>query len=85
MTYLEQGTTAYRKSSLALFAGAFVTFAILYSTQPLLPEFTREFNISPTLASLSLSVTTITLAVFMLLRVCAVEAGGEGCRKKNPA
>lgn len=67
MGYIQQGTPAFRKSNLAFFAAGFNTFAILYSTQPLLPEFTREFHISPTMASLSLSMTTISLAVSMLV------------------
>ncbi|KQL48447.1 MFS transporter [Brevibacillus choshinensis] len=66
MGYIQQGTAAFRKSNLAFFAAGFNTFAILYSTQPLLPEFSKEFHVSPTMASLSLSVTTIALAVSML-------------------
>jgi MFS transporter, YNFM family, putative membrane transport protein len=67
MSYIQRGTPAFRKATFALFAGGFTTFAILYSTQPLLPNFSREFHISPTVASLSLSVTTLTMAVSMLL------------------
>lgn len=66
MNYIQRGTKTFRKTTLALFFGGLCTFAILYSTQPLLPEFSREFNISPSVASLSLSVTTITLAISML-------------------
>lgn len=67
MGYIRQGTSAFRKTNLAFFAAGFNTFAILYSTQPLMPEFTKEFHISPTTASLSLSLTTISLAVSMLV------------------
>lgn len=67
MSYIKQGTSTFRKANLALFAGGFNTFAILYSTQPLMPEFSKEFHISPTTASLSLSVTTVALAIGMLL------------------
>ena len=66
MSYIQKGTVAFRKTSMALFFGGFSTFAIMYSTQPLLPEFSREFHIAPAVASLSLSVTTIALAVSML-------------------
>lgn len=66
MGYIQQGTEGFRKSNLAFFAAGFNTFAILYSTQPLMPEFTKEFNISPTMASLPLSLTTISLAISML-------------------
>lgn len=67
MGYIQQGTAAFRKSNLAFFAAGFNTFAILYSTQPLLPVFSAEFHIAPAMASLSLSVTTIALAVSMLV------------------
>lgn len=67
MSYIQRGTTEFRKASTALFAGGFNTFAILYSTQPIMPYLSKEFHISPTVASLSLSVTTIALAISMLL------------------
>lgn len=66
MSYIQKGTNEFRNASIALFAGGFNTFAILYSTQPIMPELSREFHISPTVASLSLSVTTIALAFSML-------------------
>lgn len=66
MEHIKKGTKAFRKTNIAFFAAGFNTFAILYSTQPLMPEFTKDFGVSPTMASLSLSVTTISLAVSML-------------------
>ncbi|MCK6255453.1 MFS transporter [Fictibacillus sp. KIGAM418] len=67
MSYIQQGTPLFRKTSMAFFAAGFNTFAILYCVQPLMPEFTKEFSITPTTASMSLSVTTIVLAVSMLI------------------
>ncbi|APM40860.1 MFS transporter [Clostridium kluyveri] len=67
MNYIQKDTREFRMVSIALFAGGFNTFAILYSTQPLMPYLSREFAISPTVASLSLSVTTCILAVSMLI------------------
>lgn len=67
MDYIQKGTREFRLTSIALFAGGFNTFAILYSTQPLMPYLSKEFGVSPTIASLSLSVVTCTLAVSMLL------------------
>lgn len=67
MSYIQKGTREFRYASIALFAGGFNTFAILYCTQPLMPYLSKEFGISPTIASLSLSITTCTLAVSMLL------------------
>lgn len=77
MSYLERGTSGFRKANIALFAGGLNTFAILYSTQPLMPEFSREFQISPLVASLSMSVTTIALAISMLLVGSLSEAWGR--------
>lgn len=67
MSYIQPGTPLFRKTSFAFFAAGFNTFAILYCVQPLLPEFTKEFAINPTTASLSLSITTIVLAISMLI------------------
>ncbi|WP_427127849.1 MFS transporter (plasmid) [Priestia megaterium] len=67
MSYIQQGTKIYRRTSFSFFAAGFNTFAILYCAQPLMLEFTTEFNISPTTASLSLSITTIALAISMLI------------------
>jgi YNFM family putative membrane transporter len=64
--YIRQGTREFWRASTALFAGGFSTFAILYCTQPLMPEFTREFQAAPASASLSVSAATITMAVSML-------------------
>ncbi|OOV88986.1 MFS transporter [Oceanospirillum linum] len=65
-TAIQRHQPDFWKASLALFSGAFVTFANLYSTQPLLPLLAREFNISPAAASLSLSVATASLAMALL-------------------
>ncbi|MFT9493826.1 MFS transporter [Anaerosolibacter sp.] len=77
MGYIEKGTKEFLDTNVALFAGGFNTFAILYSTQPILPYLTKEFGISPTMASLSLSVTTITLAVSMLVMGSLSEVWGR--------
>ncbi|MCG7339175.1 MFS transporter [Staphylococcus sp. ACRSN] len=64
--YVEKGTKAYAKIIIALFISGFTIFSILYSVQPLIPHFTKSFNVSETVASLALSVTTLTLALAML-------------------
>lgn len=55
-----------RAPNIVLFAGGFVTFSLLYSVQPLLPAFAREFGVNPATSSLALSVTTGALAFSML-------------------
>src|SRR5436190_13988150 len=77
MAYLEQGSAAFWRANLALFLGGWVTFACLYSTQPVLPALTAEFGVPPALASLSVSVTTATLAVMMLLAASLSDAWGR--------
>lgn len=76
-SHLRRGTASYRNASLALFAGAFITYAVMYCTQPLLPIYTREFHITPAEASLSISVTTSALAIAMLLAGSLSEAWGR--------
>ncbi|MDQ0197978.1 MFS transporter [Neobacillus ginsengisoli] len=77
MSYIQQGTPIFRKTSFAFFAAGFNTFAILYCVQPLMPEFTRDFSISPTIASFSLSITTMVLAISMLVFGSLSESWGR--------
>ena len=77
MTKLIKGTKQFQLANLALFSAGFITFANLYITQPLMPEFTKEFGISPAVASLSLSVATLALAFSLLLFGSLSEAWGR--------
>ncbi|MCD7035825.1 MFS transporter [Metabacillus sp. GX 13764] len=77
MEYIQQGSSAFKKANLALFAGGFCTFANLYCVQPLLPEFTQTFHITPAQASLSLSFTTLALAISMLIAGSLSDAAGR--------
>ncbi|HEX9079001.1 MAG TPA: MFS transporter [Desulfuromonadaceae bacterium] len=61
------GTASFRRANLALFCAGFVTFVTLYDVQPLLPLFSREFNVPPAVGSLPLSVSTAALAISMLV------------------
>ncbi len=78
MTFIQPHTKAYRKASLALFISGFVTFATLYTTQPLLPLFSEEFHIFA-VASLTLSISTAVLA-FSLLAAASLS---DGFGRKN--
>ena len=77
MGYIQKGTPSFRNTNLAFFAAGFSTYANLYCVQPLLPEFTKEFNLSPAYASLSLSLTTLTLAIAMLITGSISESWGR--------
>jgi len=60
-----RGEGRFWRISVALFLGAFATFALLYCVQPIMPAFARTFSLSPAMASLSLSAATGVLAVAM--------------------
>ncbi|MDP9457490.1 MAG: MFS transporter [Actinomycetota bacterium] len=75
--HLRRGTPELRRANLALFVAGLATFAMLYCTQPLLPTFSAEFGVTPAVASLSLSVTTATLAGALILAGSFSEAWGR--------
>ncbi|GAF19784.1 LOW QUALITY PROTEIN: permease [Bacillus sp. JCM 19046] len=77
LDYIREGTSSFKKVNLALFIAGVNTFAILYCVQPLLEAFTREFSVSPSVSSLALSVTTIFLAVSMLVMGSLSEVWGR--------
>ena len=55
------GDPEYRRISVALFGAGLATFALLYSTQPLLPELARAFSVSAGQSALSVSLSTVGL------------------------
>ena len=61
------GDAGYRRITVALFAAGVATFALIYSTQALLPEFTRAFSVSAAQSTLTVSLTTIGLGVALLV------------------
>jgi MFS transporter, YNFM family, putative membrane transport protein len=75
--YLRRGTLEIRRANLALFVAGLATFAMLYCTQPLLPTFSTVFNLTPAVASLSLSVSTATLAAALVVTGSLSEAWGR--------
>lgn len=77
MTYIQKDSGSFRKACIALAFGGFVTFANLYTTQPLLPVFSQEFSISPTLASLALSLSTGMLAIMLILAAILSDRFGK--------
>jgi len=65
--YLERGSRAYWRASLALLFAGYATFSLLYCVQPLLPEFTKAFGVSPAVSALAVSVSTAALAVAIFI------------------
>jgi YNFM family putative membrane transporter len=49
-----------------MFAAGVATFGLLYCVQPLMPEFSRQFEVTAAQSALSLSLTSAVLAVTML-------------------
>ncbi|MEV6960065.1 MFS transporter [Streptomyces sp. NPDC051207] len=60
------GGPGYRRMSLALFLAGVATFALLYSTQALLPLISGGFGVSASDASWTVAAATGGLAVFVL-------------------
>ncbi|WPB57138.1 MFS transporter [Xylophilus sp. GOD-11R] len=63
--------------SLALFLAGFSTFSLIYCVQPLLPEFSVEFGVTPATSSLALSLTTALLAISIVCAGMVSEALGR--------
>ncbi|WP_329005169.1 MFS transporter [Kribbella sp. NBC_00709] len=71
------GDPEYRKLSVALFAAGLATFALLYSTQPLLPELVDAFHVSPSQSAFSVSFATFGLGLALLVAGPASEVLGR--------
>lgn len=75
--HLKRGTREYRRSSRAIFATGFMTFAMLYIVQGIMPSISRDFSVSPATASLTLSLTTLPLAVAVIVASSWSEGRGR--------
>jgi YNFM family putative membrane transporter len=74
---VRSGDPGYRRIAVALFAAGVATFALLYSTQALLPELARSFHVSAAQSTLSLSLATAGLGVALLVAGPASEVLGR--------
>ncbi|MGW1880963.1 MFS transporter [Streptomyces sp. NPDC001970] len=63
---LAPGLPGYRRMSFALFAAGVATFALLYSTQALLPAVSAGFGVTASAASWTVSAATGALALCVL-------------------
>lgn len=66
MTGYRAGEPGYRRVVLALFFAGVATFALLYSTQAVLPELSAAFGVTPAQSAWSVSLATIGLGVALL-------------------
>lgn len=76
-THLTRGSAGYRRATLALFCAGFATFAMLYCVQPLLPLLAAHFRVSAASSSLALSLTTLSLALCLLISGALAESWGR--------
>jgi MFS transporter, YNFM family, putative membrane transport protein len=76
-TRVRHGTAAFRRTNLAMFAGGLATFGLLYCVQPLMPEFSAQFQVSAAESALSLSLTSAVVAVTMLFAGPLSDAWGR--------
>jgi YNFM family putative membrane transporter len=63
---IQERTSRFWAATIALSLGAFLVFSNLHLTQPILPLVAKEFGVSPTQASLTISLVTLFLSLFLL-------------------
>jgi YNFM family putative membrane transporter len=63
---VKKESKSFLQINIAFFIAGFTIFTVLYCVQPLMPYFVEHFAVSETKASLSLSVSTFTLAISLL-------------------
>lgn len=66
-----------RQASRVLFVAGFLTFTMIYVAQGLLPAVSADFGVSPASASLTLSLTTLPLAVALVVAASWSEGHGR--------
>ncbi|MDD4599447.1 Inner membrane transport protein YnfM [bioreactor metagenome] len=69
-SYIQKGTPQYWRAISALFLGSLAAFGVIYCTQPLIPVFSREFNLTPAVSSLAMSFASGGMAVAMFAIAC---------------
>lgn len=74
---IEKGTTAFRRTNGALFLGGFATFSLLHCVQPILPVLSHRYGVSAAESSLALSISTLMLAIGLLLTGPLSDAWGR--------
>ena len=61
------GEAGFRRIAVALFGAGLATFALLYSTQPLLPALARAFGVTAGQSALTVSACTVGLGLALLV------------------
>jgi len=66
MNQIKIGSREHKLIMISMIIGSIVSFAIMYSPQPLISLFADEYHVSPSLASSSVCLTTIALGFGLL-------------------
>lgn len=77
MNHIEVGSRKHRLVMLSMLIGSIISFAIMYSPQPLISLFSKDYNISPSTASFSISLTTLSLGVALMFVSMLSKAWGR--------
>ncbi len=64
---IQLNSAEFWKATITLSVSSFFIFASLHMVQPLLPLFSKEFGVSPTTASLAVSLVTLTLSISLVI------------------
>jgi MFS transporter, YNFM family, putative membrane transport protein len=75
--YLRPGTPEFRWANIALVIGGAMTYALLYTAQPVLPLLADEFRVSAAASSLAVSLSTGFLAPMLVVASSLSEASGR--------
>lgn len=66
METIKVGSAGHKRVMACMLIGSIISFAIMYSPQPLISLFSKEYNVSPSTASFSISLTTLSLGIALL-------------------
>lgn len=80
MNHIKVGSPEHKLVMACMLIGSIISFAIMYSPQPLISLFSKEYNVSPATASFSISLTTLSLGIALLFVSMLSKAWG---RKKT--
>jgi YNFM family putative membrane transporter len=79
MSQATAASPAFRRINRAMLIGGFSTFALLYTVQPLMPLLGAQFALSPAQASWVLSISTLALALSLV--ICSALSDRIGRKK----
>jgi YNFM family putative membrane transporter len=64
---IKEHTSRFWSATISLSIGAFLVFSNFHFVQPLLPLLSQEFDVSPSVTSLTISLVTFSLSIFLLV------------------